>query len=168
VTKGGIAPAKKAITTSKPADRSLNPEGIEIAGATELLRWDFRDDTDANQWQLRNNLRVELRSGKAYLVGTGADPQLAIELTDPVMGQLAIELKARPTKQATPQFFWASPKGQFNAGQQYQRTVNSADEIQTYLFPVGDQSPLQKLRFDPFSGADEMEVQTLTIYRLSD
>jgi alpha-L-rhamnosidase len=166
-SSGGIVPAKTSIKTSKPIDRSLNPASIDLTDAIQLQRWDFRQDEDANQWPLRNNLKFERRAGKTFLVATGADPQLAIELPKPLTGKLAIELKVRPAKKAMPQFFWASPSGKYNARQQNQREINPADNVNAYLFSLGDDQPLQKIRFDPFSNEDEMEIETLTIYRLA-
>ena len=161
----GIAPAAKVIRTSKPADRSLNPEDIDLAGARELVHWDFRNQEDLGKWT-NHNVDLQIRNGKALLHATGNDPQVITRLPKALVGPLALELKARPTKGASPQFFWASPAGGFSAQQQTQRTLNATDQMNSYLFRIGDKQPLAQLRFDPFSGEGEMEIESLTIYRL--
>lgn len=163
---GGILPASHAIKTSKPADRSLNPDGIELDEARELIRWDFRNEQDVAQWTTRHNIRIEKRRGKAFLLATGDDPQLALELSKPLAGPLVAELKIRPEKGAKSQFFWASPSGGFNGRQQTQRQLNPAEQMNSYLFRIGDSQPVEQLRFDPFSGQGEMEIESLTIYQL--
>ncbi len=163
---GGIHPAAKAWETSKPADRSLNPEQIELAGAAELASWDFRKDSDVARWATWNNVRLERRADGVYLIATGNDPQLTTLLPKPLSGPLAIELRVRPAAGAKVQLFWASPAGGFNASQQNGRQLEPADQINAYLIRIGDDQPLQKLRFDPFSNRGEMEIETLTIYQL--
>jgi len=163
---GGMVPATIALKTSKPADLSLNPENIDLTTARELVRWDFCRDADAAEWPVRHNLKIEKRDGKTFLVTTGGDPQLATELPKPFSGPLAIELKARPAKGTITQFFWASPTGGFNAAQQNQRQLNPADQVNSYLFRIGDDQSLKKLRFDPFANQGEMEIESLTIYRI--
>ena len=164
---GGIQPAKEAITTSKPADRSLNPEAIDLTDARELVRWDFREEKDATRWMPVHSIRLEKRGEKAFVVGAGDDPQFVTELSEPLSGPLVLELKARPAKGAGVQFFWASPAGGFNARQQTRRQLNPANTLNAYLFRIDDREPLGKLRFDPFSGQGEMEVESLAIYRLT-
>jgi len=154
------------LETSKPADVSLNPENIDLSAAREVVRWDFRKDEDNAKWTTWHNLKTANRDGKAYLVATGADPQLVTELPRAMSGSLAIELRARPAKGATAQFFWASPNGGFNANQQTGRQLNPADQINSYLFRIGDNQPLKKLRFDPFSSQGEMEIESLSIYQV--
>ena len=163
---GGIHAAAAALKTSKPADVSLNPASIDLSGAREVVRWDFRKEEDNAKWTTWHNLKMANRDGKAYLVATGADPQLVTELLRPLSGPLAIELRARPAKGATVQFFWASPSGGFNASQQDQRQLNPADQLNAYLFRIDDDQPLQKLRFDPFSNQGEMEIESLSIYQI--
>ena len=163
---GGIRPAAVALKTSKPADVSLNPDSIDLTGAREAVRWDFRKDEDIAKWTTWHNLQIAKRGGKSFLVATGADPQLATELPQPLSGPLAIELRARPTKGAMTQFFWASPNGGINASQQNQRQLNPADQVNSYVFQIGDDQPLQKLRFDPFSNQGEMEIESLSIYQI--
>ncbi len=162
---GGIQPAAKAIETSEPADRSLNPEDVDIAGARELVRWDFRNEEEVAQWT-QHNINVETRNGKAFLHATGNDPQLVTRLPKPQSGPFALELKARPTKGASPQFFWATPTRGFSSQQQSQRKLNATDQMNSYLFRIGDKKPLTQLRFDPFSGQGEMEIESVKIYRL--
>lgn len=168
LSTGGIEPAKVALKTSKAVDTSLNPNNVDLAGARQLLHWDFRKDADAAKWPSRNNLQIVQREGKTFLVATGADPQLATQLPKPLAGPLAIELRAGPAKGTAAQFFWASPSGGFNPGQQNQRQLDPTDQVNAYLFRIGDDEPLQKLRFDPFSGQGEMEIESLTIYQLGE
>jgi alpha-L-rhamnosidase len=163
---GGIVPANVGLKTSKPADMSINPEKIDLTNARQLVHWDFRQDTHAAKWPTRHNLDIVKRDGKVLFVATGSDPQLATELPEPLTGPLAIELKARPAKGTSAQFFWASPSGGFNARQQNSRQLDPADQVNAYLFRIGDDQPLQKLRFDPFANQGELEIQTLTIYQL--
>ena len=85
---------------------------------------------------------------------------------EPLAGPLAIELKARPAKGASPQFFWASPTGGFNAQQQNQRQLNPADQVNSLPVPHRRRPAAAKLRFDPFSNQGEMEIESLTIYQL--
>jgi alpha-L-rhamnosidase len=145
---------------------SINPENIDLAKARVLLRWDFRDGKDAAKWPTRHNLKFEKRGDRQFIVATGGDPQLAIELPEALTGPLAIELRARPAKGAQAQFFWAAPTGGFNARQQTARKLNPADQVTAYLFRIGDNEPLKKLRFDPFANHGEMEIESLTIYQV--
>ena len=163
---GGILPASQAIKTSKPADRSLNPEGIELDQARELIRWEFRNDQDMALWTTRHNIRIEKRNGKVFLHSTGADPQLALRLPEPLAGSIVAELKVRPENGAKSQFFWASPSGGFNGRQQTERQLNPSDQMNAYLFRIGDGQPIDQLRLDPFSDQGEMEIESLTIYQL--
>jgi alpha-L-rhamnosidase len=163
---GGIQPAAEALTTSKPVDRSLNPEKIDLSGAREIVRWDFSDQQDMATWSTWHNLKRAQREGKVFLVATGPDPQLATNLPVPLPGPLVVELEAQPTQATQAQFFWAAPDGNFNAGQQYSRQLNPAEQVNTYLFRIGDGQPIGKLRFDPLANRGELEVVSLTIYRL--
>ncbi|HYW78457.1 MAG TPA: alpha-L-rhamnosidase C-terminal domain-containing protein, partial [Thermoguttaceae bacterium] len=162
---GGIRPAAAALKTSKPADTSLNPDNIDLAEARQLAQWDFRQQADAAKWPTRNNLQIVRREGKVLLVATGSDPQLATDLPNPLAGPLVIELRARPANGAAVQFFWASPGRGFNPQQQTQRQLDPADRVGSYLFRIDDEEPLKALRFDPFSGQGEMEIESLSIYR---
>jgi alpha-L-rhamnosidase len=162
---GGISPAQVALKTSKPADLSMNPDNIDVSGATMLAKWDFSKDDNTARWPTRHHLKFEERDGKVFLVSTGDDPQLVTILPDPISGRLAIELRMRPAKGASVQFFWASPSGGFNAQQQTQRSLNPADGVHSYLFRIGDDRPLQKLRFDPFQNQGEMEIESIRLYQ---
>ncbi len=164
---GGVVPATVALTTSKPADQSLNPENIDLTLARQLFSWDFRNDLDLAKWPTRHNLQIQRRGDKVFLVATGNDPQLVTELSQPVSGPLAIELRGRPAQGASAQFFWASPTGGFNSGQQNSRSLNPADQLHSYLFRVGDDKPIQQLRFDPFTNQGEMEIESITIYQIN-
>jgi alpha-L-rhamnosidase len=144
-------------------DVSLNPENVDLTGARQLVRWDFQDPQMVAKWS-PTNLKIERRGDAVFLVATGNDPQLATRLPQTIRGTWVIELKARPTKGAAAQFFWASADGGFNPGQQVQRQLNPAKQINTYLFRVEDDRPVKKLRFDPLSGRGEMEIESLSIY----
>ena len=161
----GMVQPRQALNTFQPADLSINPENIDLTDARVLLSWDFTREADVAKWPARNNLKIEKRGAKVFLVGTGADPQLATTLPQPLSGPLAIALKARPAKGTSAQFFWASPGGGFNARQQNQRPLNPSPELNTYLFRLGDDQPLGKLRLDPFAGQGEIEIQSITIYQ---
>ncbi len=164
---GGIRPAKVSLETSKPTDLTLNPENIDLATASELVSWDFHKNEDVAKW-LGLNLKIERRGEQAFLLATGDDPRFSTQLAEPLTGSLVIELKARPAKGATPQFFWAPLTGGINGQQQTSRSLNPADQINTYLFRIGDDQPVQKIRFDPFAGLGEMEIESLTIYRIGE
>jgi alpha-L-rhamnosidase len=163
---GGIQPAQQALKTSAPADFSQNPENIDLSLARQLVQWDFGKDPDVARWTTWHNLKIDKRGDKVFLISTGGDPQMATQFDDPLAGPLAIELKARPRKAVQAQFFWASPTGGFNARQQNGRQLNPASQLNSYLFRVGDDQPLKKLRFDPFANQGEMEVHSLTVYAL--
>jgi alpha-L-rhamnosidase len=166
VSTGGLAPAEKALKTSKPADLSTNPEGIDLEGASRVAHWDFRRTEDIAKWSAWHNLRIERRNGNVFLVATGPDPQMATQLDKPVTGPLAIVIKGQPTKGTTAQFFWATPTGGFNARATNARPLNPTNTMKEYLFRIGDDQPLEKLRFDPFPNAGEMRIESLTMYRL--
>jgi alpha-L-rhamnosidase len=166
VGTGGIQPAPVALKTFQPADLSVNPENLDLTGTERVAHWDFRKPQDIQQWPSPHNLRFERRGDKVILAATGADPQLITRLPQTLAGKLAVVLRARPTKGASPQFFWASPEGGFNGQQQNQREVRPTDRLDNYLFRIGNGEPLQKLRFDPFSNEGEMEIESISIYQL--
>jgi alpha-L-rhamnosidase len=167
VSTGGLAPAETALETSQPEDLSLNPEGIDLKGASKVVHWDFRRAQDVAKWSAFNNLKVERRDGGVFLVATGPDPQMATQLGEAVTGPLAIVIKGQPEKEISAQFFWASASGGFNAAATNARPLKPADAMQEYLFRIGDGQPLLKLRFDPFSDVGEMRIESLTVYRLA-
>ena len=162
---GGIDKATVALATSKPADHSLNPGDIDLSKARKLVRWDFRKDQDAAKWH-GHNIEIQRRGQKVFLVASGNDPQFSTQLAEPLSGPLAVELKARPAKGASPQFFWASSTRGINGRQQISRSLNPADKINSYLFRIGDEEAVQKIRFDPFAGPGELEIESITIYHL--
>jgi alpha-L-rhamnosidase len=166
VSTGGLAPAEKALKTSKPADLSTNPEDIDLEGASRVAHWDFRRPEDVSKWSAWHNLKVERRNGDVFLVATGPDPQMATQLGQPATGPLAIVIKGQPAKGTTAQFFWAPPAGGFNAGATNARPLNPTQAMKEYLFRIGDDQPLEKLRFDPFPNAGEMRIESLTMYRV--
>jgi hypothetical protein len=50
-----------------------------------------------------------------------------------------------------------------NARQQNMRQLDPTDQVNAYLFRIGDDQPLQKLRFDPFADQGEIEIETITV-----
>lgn len=163
---GGLPAAAVALRISEPEDRSINPDDIDLSGAKQVAHWDFRNPGTAAAWGDRNHLEFENRNGKVFLVGTGADPQLAVVLSRPLTGKLVLALTARPAKNSSVQFFWASAQGGYNEGQSNSRTLQGTDQTHAYLFHVGDAGPLQKIRFDPFPNQGELEIETIRLYRL--
>ncbi|WP_146403779.1 glycoside hydrolase family 78 protein [Planctomycetes bacterium CA13] len=144
-----------ALTTSTPKDRSVNPDGIDLSGAKEVVSWDFGKATDRAKWSERNNTEIEVRDGKVYLVGTGSDPQIATTLSNPCSGSLVICLRAKPSKASSSQFFWAGPSRSFNGAEQSKRRLAASDQFNDYLFSIAGNGPIGKLRFDPFEAYDE-------------
>lgn len=163
---GGITPAKTALKTSQPADHSVNPENIDLEGASKLAHWDFRREEDVAKWSDWNHLKVERRGGEVYLVASGPDPQMATKLSEPLTGPLAIVVRGRPQRGTNAQFFWAPPAGGFHAQATNSRPLNPTDVTQEYLFRIGDEKPLGQFRFDPFSNEGEMGIESMTIYRV--
>jgi alpha-L-rhamnosidase len=166
VSYGAMTRADSALKTSKPADLSINPESIDLDGATKIVGWDMRQAEDIAKWSHWNNLKVERRGDEAHLVATGPDPQMATKLAQPVSGRLAVVLKCRPAKGAQSQFFWASPAGGFHAAATNARPLNPSEVMNEYVFRIGDDQALSQLRFDPFSNRGEMRIESLTLYRL--
>lgn len=169
-----LHPAQVAFKTSKPKDTSINPDEIDLTGATLLESWDFSKDADIAKWQDRKSLDVRKRNGKTFLVATGADSQMATRLAEPYAGRLVVELKALPEHGATCQFFWSAPGRGFNGIQQSQRQLRETDTTNAYLFSIRDDDAIRGLRFDPFhtydkdSRANEMQIESISIYRLAE
>jgi alpha-L-rhamnosidase len=168
----GIAEAAVALKTSESKDNSMNPDGIDLTGATQLASWDFTNPSDVRQWTDRKSVAIEQRDGKPYLVATGEDSQMAVQLSEPVSGKLVIELRAMPENGATSQFFWAQPGRGFNGQQQTKRTLRESDQVNSYLFTAGGEGAVKKLRFDPFATYDKyakvggMMIEWITLYRI--
>jgi len=171
---GGIPKASVALRTSKPKDMSLNPEGIDLRGSKQLVKWDFKNDADVAKWHERNNVEVVKRDGNVYLVATGNDPQIIANLDKSLTGRLVIELKALPKKGVTSQFFWADAKAGFNAERQNKRPLSATEQINSYLFSIGDEQTIGKLRFDPFDSFDpyadkgELLIESIAIHQLAE
>ena len=167
-----ISPASSGLRTSAPKDRSVNPEQIDLAGSTELASWDFSRPSDTDQWTDRNNVAVRQRDGKAFIVSTGDDPRMAVQLNQAAEGDLVLEMKAMPKQKMSTQFFWASPGRGFNGQQQTKRTLHESDAVQSYLFRIRENGPVMKLRFDPFdshraaSEEDGLMIESITLHRL--
>ncbi|MHB0955409.1 MAG: family 78 glycoside hydrolase catalytic domain [Pirellulaceae bacterium] len=158
--------AKTADKTSEPLDLSANPDNINLTGATAVASWNFNQDADVAKWSQRHNLQIERREGKTMLVGTGADPQLATLFEEPMSGPLVLELEAAPAKGTTAQFFWAAADGGFNSTDTIARSLNATPHVRKYLFRIGSGQPIQTLRFDPFSNEGELQIESITLYRL--
>jgi alpha-L-rhamnosidase len=167
-----LGSASVALKTSKPKDMSINPDGIDLTGATAIASWDFNEPSDVAKWTDRKSVAVTKRDEKSYLVATGDDSQMATTLPAPASGRLAIELRVLPAKAATSQFFWAGPGGGLNGQQQSKRTLMATDQVNAYLFAIPGNQPVGKLRFDPFATYDEhankgeMQIESITIYQL--
>ncbi|MCS7471310.1 glycoside hydrolase family 78 protein [Stieleria sp. ICT_E10.1] len=174
VAKSGLTPATSKLKTSKPKDNSINPDGVDLTDAKKLASWDFTKPTDVAKWVERKSVEVQQRNGRAYLVATGEDSQMAVRLDQPATGKLVIELRAMPAKGATSQFFWAMPGRGFVGHQQRKRTLRETEQVNAYLFTITDGEPVGKLRFDPFAtydkyaNAGEMMIESIAIYRLAD
>jgi alpha-L-rhamnosidase len=174
VAPNGVPKAAVALKTSKPKDKSINPDGIDITGATELVSWDFASAADAAKWTHNKSVDLVGRDGQAFLVAIGPDSQMATTLPSELTGRLVIALRAKPAKGATCQFFWASPVQGFNGSRQSQRPLSPTDQVNTYLFTITGDGPLKKIRFDPFATYNkrtkpaEMMIERIIIYRLDE
>ncbi|TWU19251.1 Bacterial alpha-L-rhamnosidase [Allorhodopirellula heiligendammensis] len=174
VATSGVSHAATSLKTSKPKDMSINPDGIDLAGATQLVSWDFTNPTDAAKWIDRKSVDVVQRDVKAFLVATGNDSQMATTLPMALSGNLAISLRAMPTAGATSQFFWANPGRGFNGTMQSKRSLTATEKSNNYLFTVRSDEPVKKIRFDPFATYDEhanpgeMMIESITVYQLND
>ncbi len=172
VAASGVPIADSKLQTSIPKDTSINPDDIDLVGATKLVNWDFTIPSEADMWTERQGVDVVQREGKTYLVATGDDSQMATTLSSDLAGQLVIALRAMPTKGATSQFFWANPARGFNGSMQSKRTLTSSEQVHDYLFTVSGNGPVKKIRFDPFATYDkyadqgEMLIESITVYRL--
>ena len=153
---------------------SINPDGIDLNGATKLASWDFTNPADVAKWIDRKSVDIAERDGNTFLVATGDDSQMATTLPSELTGRLVIALRAMPAKGATSQFFWANPARGFNGLMQSKRMLTPTDRVNTYLFTVSGKGPVKKFRFDPFATYDkyadkgEMMIESITIYQLSE
>jgi alpha-L-rhamnosidase len=163
---GAMRASKTGYKTFEPLDQSTNPEGIDLSGAKVVAAWDFGKESDIARWPQRNNLKVERRDGKTFLVSTGSDPQIETRLNQAASGQLVIELKAQPAKGTSAQFFWAAADGGFNAQDTSARPLLATKQVKQYLFRVASKQPIQKIRLDPFEDAGELQIESITLYRL--
>ncbi|MEM1225636.1 MAG: glycoside hydrolase family 78 protein [Planctomycetota bacterium] len=168
----GVTPATESLATSMPKDRSVNPNKIDLSGAEELVSWDFSKPADRARWQSRKGVEIRDRDGEPFLLATGDDSQMAAAIRPPVAGQLVVQLRGRPTKDVTSQFFWAFPGKGFNGQQQTKRMLRGSETVNDYLFAIPGKQAIGKLRFDPFATYDqyanvgEMIVESITIYQL--
>lgn len=169
---GTITKAEHGFVTSKPKDTSINPEAIDLSGATKIASWDFSNEDHLALWGDRKNVEVLNEDGKTYLVATGDDSQMATKLEVVASGRLVIELVAMPEKGATSQFFWADPKNGFNGIQQTKRPLQPTEAVNRYLFSVETTQPINKIRFDPFATYDQyanvgkMLIQSISVYQI--
>lgn len=174
IAANGVRPVAVSLRTSKPKDNSVNPDGIDLEGATKVASWDFGDPADAAKWVERSGVKIEQRGGETFLVASGDDSQMMAMLGDAASGKLAIELVAMPAKGATTQFFWALPGRGFNGTQQTKRALAVAEKVNSYLFSISGAGPVKKIRFDPFATYDqyadvgEMMIQSISVYQLAE
>ncbi|TWU51740.1 glycoside hydrolase family 78 protein [Rubripirellula reticaptiva] len=170
----GVMPADVPLKTSKPMDMSINPDQIDLAGATKLATWDFSNATDVAKWKDQKSVEIRSRGGKVFVAATGDDSQMSVRLDRPAAGKLAIVLRAMPASGATSQFFWSSPGRGFNGQQQSKRRLAKSDQINEYVFKIQGNDPIQGIRFDPFATYDqhadagEMEIESISVYQLAD
>jgi alpha-L-rhamnosidase len=155
-----------AIKSFTPPDRSINPDGIDMAKAKALKTWDFIGETDAEAWSMRKNLKLEWRQSSCYLIGTGSDPQLAIDLGKPIQGPLVLGVRAQPIKPATFDLFWAGPGASFSPKQHLKRPLNATSKMNQYLFRIEDASSIQSIRIDPMENEGELRLESITVYQL--
>ena len=173
VADSSIKPADVALKTSTPKDTSINPDEIDLKGATKVASWDFSNSDDVAKWKERKNVEIKQREGKTYLVAAGDDSQMAARLNNAISGQLVVEMIAQPEKGAISQFFWARPAMGFNGNQQVKRSLQPSEKTNAYLFKIGGNEPVKKLRFDPFATYDkyanvgEMMIESISIYQLA-
>ncbi len=161
-----IHKATHAYKTTPPPDTSTNPDGIKLDGATALMTWKFTDDTDLAKWSQRDDVKIECRDKATFLVATGNDPRIATQLADPATGTLVLELKARPAKGTSVEWFWAGPENGYQAKESINRALNAADSVQSYLFRIGNGKPVQQLRLDPMQNKGELQIESITLYQL--
>jgi alpha-L-rhamnosidase len=167
-----IATAPVALKTSQPTDQSLNPDQIELTGATEVASWDFTNPADVNQWSDRQGVEIVQRDGNVYLVATGDDSKMATTLPTSLTGRLVIALRAMTNKGATSQFFWADSRMRFDERHQSRRFLKPSEQANEYLFAIDKIGSPKSLRFDPFNSYDEyadrgeMMIESITIYQL--
>ncbi|MGB7344128.1 MAG: glycoside hydrolase family 78 protein [Pirellulaceae bacterium] len=173
VASGGIEAAATSLKTSKPKDTSINPDGVDLTDAKKIAHWDFAKPEDVAKWIELKSVEVQQRDGKAYLVATGDDSQMAARLNEAANGTLVISLRAMPAKGATSQFFWAMPGRGFNGTMQSKRPLTAAEQVNDYLFSIRGDGPVMKLRFDPFATFDkyadvgEMQIESISVYQLA-
>ena len=171
--KSSLTQAKAALKTSKPIDNSMNPAGVDLADARRVLHWDFSKRSDADQWGHRSNVKLQMRDGKAYLVATSNDSQIATTFAKQLAGDLVIQLRAQPGKGSDSQFFWAASDAGFNGRDQTKRQLMPADQVNDYLFRIPKGTVINQLRFDPFALFDkhanqgEMLIDSISIFQLS-
>lgn len=162
------------LRTSQPPDRSINPDAIDLVDAELIQRWDFSREEEAAAWEYRKSVDVVRRDAGVFLVATGQDSQLATHLDQPVAGRLVLEVRAMPEKGATAQFYWSGPDHGYREQPQLRRLLSPTEKINAYLFQVPRGGPLDQLRFDPFATFDpyadrgEMQIESISIYRLPD
>lgn len=170
--QSSIALATVALTSSEPNDNSLNPDDVDLAGATKLASWDFTNPSDVANWTDRRSVEIQHRDGKAFLIATGEDSQMSVHLNQPATGRLAIELRAMPENGATSQFYWAQPGRGFNGQQQTKRPLRKSAQVNSYLFSIQGEAAVKKLRFDPFATYEKyakgggMMIESISVYRL--
>jgi len=141
-----LGTASAGLETSEPKDNSLNPDEIDMSGAKALIGWDFRNPAVLERWKLRNNVDVKTVGDVMTFQATGEDPQFALRMSNPVSGNLVLELKARPIISNSVEFYWASPERGFNPTQSTSRKLTASMITSLPKFPTPDHCPATGLR----------------------
>ncbi len=165
---GAIERASRSYKSSPPLDASTNPDAIDLAKATVVTTWNFAQDADVAKWSQRDDVKVERRDAAAFLVATGDDPRISTQLAKPAAGKLVVELKARPAKGSNVEFFWAGPDNGYGADRSSKRALKAAKKVQSYLFRIRTGTPITMLRFDPLKNQGELQVESITLYRVKE
>ncbi|TWU37182.1 alpha-L-rhamnosidase [Novipirellula artificiosorum] len=167
VSKQAIGSATSALQTSQPADMTINPDQIDLTDATPLASWNFSKAEDVQRWTGQHNLKIQIGDDHAVVQSEGKDPQLSTTLDSAVEGKIVVEIKAMVSKGTEMDLFWASPNGNFNGTQHVGRSLAGSDQFHSYLYRIGDGTPLQKLRIDPFANLGTIKIDSITLYQLS-
>jgi alpha-L-rhamnosidase len=162
-----IPRAPTAIRSFTPPDSSPNPDNIDLTTATKVANWTLSQPDQAAKWSERKDLKIVDREGVNYIVCSGPDPQMAIELESPLQGKLVLAVRARPKRSGAFEIFWAGPEAGFSGKKNTRRPLNSTDKMNDYLFRLDDDSPIANIRIDPMDGEGEMIVESITLYQLA-
>lgn len=152
----------------EPPGASASAETLDLSKAKQIARWDFTKGTESEKnWRVSDSLRLVPERATIRLEGIGADPQMVTRLPQPVSGPLAIVVCSKPAASGMSQFFWAAPNGGYQADASVGKTLTPRGRVAPYVFRFTPKQPLQQLRFDPFSGQGQMQIESITLYQLS-